>query len=421
VTVGDPQPHRTTDRTIDDDLVHLMPREVIASGTVNEIPWTIQGYVTAPGPNAKWWHHGAVGPELEFLLGKDGSFGGGEVAARIPDGTDFTSAVSFFGALPEIVAWVGVASERTDHLEVRLDDGSIRRVEPREGPEGFPRFFWFFPPRGAKGDVVAVDAGGAELQREHLLERDVPPDGNAGTSVNPFSYAADSPPPGWPEDTAEYGPGEGPRWEEDFYLHVSGFPIFVLPPEHWEGYAMLSGMGSTGEHEVTQVLFVYLDAIPDPRHGLGVHCRHPDEHLSRRRVSREEDIGAWLPGASIDEDEIDFLVRFLPRAEIDRLILRPVVDLGPRRYLGRAAIDLPVGEASARRRDYKDHPNLRLARMQLPEVEVTLLGWRISEERLLWFASRLEPLALGSDLLERMVSAVAESNAAFRRVYEHLG
>ena len=168
-----------------------MPREVIATGTVDEIPWVIQGYVTAPGPNARWWHHGPVGPELEYLLGKDGSFGGGSMVARIPDDTDFTSAISFFGALPEIVAWVGVASERTDHLEVRLDNGSTRRVELSEGPKGFPRFFWFFPLRGAKGDVVVVDVEGRDLQREQLIERDISPEAGAGASVNPFSWAAD--------------------------------------------------------------------------------------------------------------------------------------------------------------------------------------------------------------------------------------
>jgi hypothetical protein len=420
VTVGDPERHRTIDQGIDEDLVLAMPRGVVATGTVNEIPWVIQGYVTAPGPNAKWWHHGPVGPELEFLLGKDASFGGGSAAARIPDGTDFTSAVGFFGAFPEIVSWVGVASERTDHLEVRLDDGSTRRVELSEGPEGFPRFFWFFPPRGAEGDVVAVDVDGAELQREQLLERDVSPDANAGTSVNPFSYAGDSPPPGWPEDTAEYGPGEGPRWEEDFALHVAGFPVYVVPPEHWEGYAMWSGMGSTGgDHEITQVRFAYLDAIPDPGRAVGVHCRHPDERSSLRRPAREQDIGVWVPGTSIDEDEMNLLVRVLPRAEVDHLILRPVVDLGPRRYLGRAAIRLPEREASAEHWEYKDHPNLRLVRMPLPGVEVTLVGWGISGERLLGFASRLERLELGSDLLRRVGAAVAESNAAFSRASHH--
>ena len=277
------------------------------------------------------------------------------------------------------------------------------------------------PPRGAEGRVAAFDVGGAELQRERLIDSDVSPDANTGTSVNPFSWPDSSPPPGWPEDTAEYAPGEGPRWEEDFYLHVAGFPIYVLPPERWEGYSMLSGRGSTGAHEVTQVRFAYLDVIPDPGRALGVHSRHPDERLSRRRVARDEDIGIWVPGASIVEDELDLLGRVLPRAEVDRLILRPVVDLGPRRYLGRAAIQLLDGEASAERWEYRDYPNLRLVRMPLPGVEVTLLGWAISEERLLSFASRLERLELGSDLLQRMGSAIAESNAAFRRAHPHLG
>jgi hypothetical protein len=421
VTVGDPERHRAIDQGIDEDLVLAMPRTVIAAGTVNEIPWVIQGYVTGPGPDARWWHHGPVGPELEFLLGKDGSFGGGSLAARIPDSTEFTSAVGFFGAFPEIVSWVGVASERTDHLEVRLDDGSIRRVELSEGPEGFPHFFWFFPPRGAEGDVVAVDDGGAQLQREHLLERDVSPEATAGISVNPFGYAGGLPPPGWPEDTAEYGPGEGPRWEEDFYLHVAGFPIYVLPPEHWEGYAMLSGMGSTGGQDVTDVRFDYLDEIPDPGHAVGVHSRSLDERSSRRRVAREEDIGVWVPSTPIVDDEMDLLARVLPRAEVDRLILRPVVDLGPRRYLGRAAVQLLDGKASAERWEYMDYPNLRLVRIPLPEVEVTLVAWDISDERLLWFAARLERLELGSDLLQRLRSGVAESHAAFGQAYDHLG
>jgi hypothetical protein len=51
--------------------------------------------------------------------------------------------------------------------------------------------------------------------------------------------------------------------------------------------------------------------------------------------------------------------------------------------------------------------------MPLPGVEVTVLGWSISEERLLSFASRLQRLELGSDLLKRMHSAVTESMAAF--------
>ncbi len=118
---------------------------------------------------------------------------------------------------------------------------------------------------------------------------------------------------------------------------------------------------------------------------------------------------------------MDVLARVLPRAEFDPLMFRSVVDLGPRRYLGRTAIQFRRGEASAERREYKDYPNLRLIRIPLPDVEVTLIGWRISDEQLLGFASRLERLELGSDLLSRMRAAVAESHAAFGRAYDHLG
>jgi hypothetical protein len=118
---------------------------------------------------------------------------------------------------------------------------------------------------------------------------------------------------------------------------------------------------------------------------------------------------------------MDLLARVLPRAEFDPLMFRAVVDLGPRRYLGRTALQFRGGEASAERWEYKDYSNLRLVRISLPDVEVTLIGWRISDEHLLWFASRLKRLGLGSDLLQRMAAAVAESHAAFGRFYDHLG
>jgi len=185
---------------------------------------------------------------------------------------------------------------------------------------------------------------------------------------------------------------------------------------------MFSGMGSTGSnHEVTEVRFAYLDEIPDPRRAVEVHCLRPGERSSWRRLAREEDIGVWVPGASIADDETDLLGRVLPRAEFERLILRPVVDLGPRRCLGRATVQLLDGDTSAERWEYRDYLNLRLVRIPAPEVEVTLVGWGISDDQLLWFASRLERLELGSDLLQRLGSAVAESHAAFGQAYDHLG
>jgi hypothetical protein len=195
-------------------------------------------FVTAPGPEGKWWEHGPVGPGLEFALGKDGWFGGGEAGTLLNQGTNLTASIHFFGSHPDIVAWVGIVSDQVSGVEVHLDDGdNARTIDLHWGPQGFPRLFWFFLPRGAVGHVLALDADGRELQREDLVDADVDPGSNAGTSVNAFGYPAGRPPPGWPDDPTEYAPGEGPRHAEDFHLHEATFPLYVVPPGTWEGYA----------------------------------------------------------------------------------------------------------------------------------------------------------------------------------------
>ena len=422
VEVGGPEPPRPVDHGIDDDLVVTRPREVVAYGTVNGIPWTIQAFVTAPGPNAKWWDHGPVGPELEFFLGKDGWFGGGGVSTWLDEANDFTASLHFFGRFPDIVSWVGVATDRTDHLEVRPDNGRSRRADLHDGPEGFPRFFWFFPPRGAARVVVAVDADGHELQRESLMDIEVSPTSNAGTTIAGVGWPADRPPPGWPPDPTEYGPGEGPRWDEDFYLHVATFPLFVLAPEALEGFTLLGGGGSSGPpRNVTEVRFAYLDAIPTPSRGLGVHNRHPDEARQRartRRPARQKDVGVWFAASSFDQDEMDLLGRFLPQEEVRRMHLEAHHDIGPRRYVGKVEIGFAGHRVPAERWEYMDHPRLRVLRAALPDVELTVFGWDLSEMELLGYASRLDPLKLGTDLFRRMSQAQAASDAAFQAEHE---
>jgi hypothetical protein len=87
------------------------------------------GPLSLPGRTGRWWEHGPVGPGLEFALGRDGCFGGGEAGTRLNEGTHLTASIHFFGAHPEIVAWVGVVSDEVARLEVRLDDGGGRAVE----------------------------------------------------------------------------------------------------------------------------------------------------------------------------------------------------------------------------------------------------------------------------------------------------
>ena len=312
---------------VEDGLVLTRAYEIVAYGTVNGIPWLIQAFTTGPGPGARWWEHGAVGPQMDFLLGAEGRCGGGGMHCRIPDGIHFMMTSHFFGALPEIVAWVGLASSETDHLEVRLDDGDVRRVELRRTLEGFPRAFWFFPPRGASGSVVALGREGELLQTERLVDIDVPPNANAGTgTLYPSGDSPDGPPPGWPTDETQYGPGQGPRWKEDFLLHVLPFPLYVVPPDAWEGYTALGGYGGSGRGILPEeVRFGYVDEPGDARRGFEIVNRSPERARRRRRFeheAREEDVGIRMAAPGPDVSVANFTGRFI-RHEDERLARPP--------------------------------------------------------------------------------------------------
>jgi hypothetical protein len=111
------------------------------------------------------------------------------------------------------------------------------------------------------------------LERKTLPEVDVTPEQNAGTSVNPAGWRADRPPLGWPDEAREFAPGEGPRREEDFLLHIAPFPVFVVPPETWEGIVSLAGHGGHGTHASyvpTRIEFEYLDIPGEPTRGMHV-------------------------------------------------------------------------------------------------------------------------------------------------------
>lgn len=402
-------------RDVDAGLVLARAYEIVAHGIVNGTPWLIQAFATGPGPGGRWWEHGPVGPEMEFLLGAQGQFGGGGMNCHIPDGTHFTMTSHFFGALPEVVAWVGVASSETDHLEVRLDDGDVRRLELHPTLEGFPHAFWFFPPRGASGSVVAFGRDGDPLQTERLVDIDVSPDQNAGTTVNPSGYPSDRPPPGWPTDDTRYGPGQGPRWEEDFLLHVCPFPLYIVPPDAWEGYTALSGHGGSGKGPPPEeVRFGYVDEPDDARRGfeiVNLSSERARRQLRFEREAREEDVGIWMAGPHRDNSVWNFAGRFV-RHQGERW-RRASLDTGPRRYTGRADVTVAGQHVSAERWEWRDLPSYRRLVMSLAEVAIVLHGWDLAEDECLALVPRLEQLRLDTPLFDAMKRAQARSDARF--------
>ena len=417
VTEREGLPPLIIDEGIDADLISTRPHELVTWGTVDGVPWRIQSAVTAPGPHARWWDdHGPVGPELVFMLGKDDAFGGGGVFTRLNDGSHLGASIDFFGSHPAIVSWVGIVSDDVARIEVRLEDGDVRPIEVHDGPGGFPDLFWFFPPRGAAGVVVALGADGSELQRDRLVDVDVPPNANSGTSINSPGYPADQPPPGWLDDPTIYGPGEGPRHAEGFHLYETTFPIHVVPPDRWDGHAGLSGSGSFGR-EVTKVSFGYFDEPGGSRRGFEVVNARPDRR-TRARPVRQEDVGIWWRDRIPDDDVDNFASRFVGYE--DRADLGGgygLLDVGPTRITEIGELEVAGHRVESHRREYRRLSSLRSMGFGLPGTRVTLLGWGLSFDELEGHARALERLELGTELFAAMEAAQARSDRRFDELH----
>jgi hypothetical protein len=297
-----------------------------------------------------------------------------------------------------------MAGEEVGRLEVALADGRARDIPLHEGPSGIPRLFWFFPPRGVPAEAVAYDRHGGVLERRALPEPELSPDANAGTSVNSAGWRGDRPAPGWPQEPREFAPGEGPRRDEDFLLHVAPFPIFVVPPDAWEGLVSLSGHGGHGGPALyvpTHIEFAYLDRAGEPSRGMHVVNVDPEEEDRLEEFyppHREE--GLWWFDAGRDAANLPQLPgRFRDeRGQTPR-------NVSGRRYLGSGRLLVTGTETVFERWEYLDYPELVEIRFRLPDVALRVEGWNLTMEEVLGFASRLERLELGSDLLLRMTEA----------------
>ena len=382
---------------------------MVAWGSVEGVPWRIEAFVTAPGVGGRWWEHGPVGPGLDFELGTtDGWFGGGEAGTFLNEDTHLTASILFWGAHPEIVAWLGVVSDDVSRVEVHLDEGDVRPIEIHSGPVDFPRLFWFFPPRGAMGHVVAEAADGRELQREELVEVFVHGRSNAGTSVNPFAYMGDRPPPGWPDDPTVYAGGVGPRHADDFLLYEATFPLYVVPPDRWIGYTRLSGGGSSDGH-LDHVVFGYVDEPRDPHVGFEVNCEDPERRPGKPGIDPRD-----MDAPFLTDDAFNFAARFLRARERDDLMDDfGRADAGPMRNEGPIELDVAGHRVTAGRRTFGRLPSLRSLGFDLPAVRVVVNGWGLTFEDLVRYARALEQLELGTDLHHAMTSAQARTDRRF--------
>jgi hypothetical protein len=418
-STGPPPP--ATSVAVEDGTVLVQPPHVIGHGRVAGIPWKIQAWTTAPAPGAKWWDvMEPVGPEMEFELGATGFLGGGGVHLRIPEGHAFTASGHFFGRAPFVIAWAGSVSEIVEQLEVSLADGRTRDIPLHEGPEGFPRLFWFFPPRGVPAELIAYASGGGVLERHVLPELEIEPDANVGTSVNPSGWRADQPPPGWPEEDRDFAPGEGPRREEDFLLHIAPFPIFVVPPEAWRGIVMHGGHGGRGSaasYVPTDVEFEYLDRAGEPTRGMHVVNIDPEEEARLQKLYRpHREPGVWWFDTVGDAAQLPQLPgRFWRETQAAGGRSHSTT---ARRYVGQGRLVAGGSETDFERWEYRDWPELVEIRFSLPGVAIRIEGWDLDADEVLGFAGRLQRLELGSELLKSMTDAAGSATSAWQRWFQ---
>jgi hypothetical protein len=421
VTSTEDPPPPATSVAVEDGTVLKQPPRVVAHGRVAGIPWKIQAWATAPVPGAKWWDvMEPVGPEMEFELGASGFLGGGGVHLRVPERHAFTASGHFFGRAPFVIAWAGSVSEIVERLEVSLADGRTREIALHEGPEGFPRLFWFFPPRGVGAELVAYGPGGRALERQALPEPEVEPDANTGTSVNPSGWRADQPPPGWPQEDRHFAPGEGPRREEDFLLHIAPFPVFVVPPKAWKGIAMLGGHGGRGNaasYVPTRVEFEYLDRAGEPTRGMRIVNVDPDEEARLEELyAPYREPGVWWFDTVGDAAHLPQLPgRFLPETQATGGRSHSAT---ARRYVGQGGLTAVGSETDFERWEYRDYPQLVEIRFSLPGVAIRIEGWDLDADEVLGFAARLQPLELGSELLKSMTDAAASATSAWQSWFQ---
>jgi hypothetical protein len=290
---------------------------------------------------------------------------------------------------------------------------------PPPASAGLPSPVLVLPATKRVGHVLALDADGRELRREDLVDADVDPGSNAGTSVNAFGDPAGRPPPGWPEDPTEYASGEEPRHAEDFHLHEATFPLYVVPPGPWEGYAGLAGSGTSGEL-LDGVAFGYFDEPGGSRRGFEVGNERPGRPRPLERPPRPEDIGIWWSEPLPDDDTVNFAARFLsPGSRRELTGDRGWLEIGPVRIAAIVELDVAGHRVETVRREYRRLPPLRSIQFDLPGVRLALHGWNLTFDELEHYARVLERLELGTDLFRGMEDAQAWAKHRFDELHEH--
>lgn len=372
-------------------------RQIVSHGTVEGVPWSLQAFLTTPA--GEWWEAARpVGPELEFVLGSRGEHGKSLVNTWIPDDHFVTATGIVFRRLPGVVVWIGTVSNEIENVKLSLKGYDPKHVRTLIAGTNFPRCFCVFLPRAAEARLEVVDSAGGSREA-CVLPTPSPPTGRMhAITLNPIGWPPHEPPPGWPKETRAFDPGEGERWGDDLFAHVSPFPLYVLPPEDWDGVARSATASRPWSIDrgtrITDVTFSYAGQANSTR-SLDIVNSNPEEVEFRA--------GAWKePGWWFDQRlDAQSVMQFRNGFELDLSILLS----GPARYLGGGKVQIEGIPSPVERWTFPNEPELSLVRVHASDWWITVRGFDIDDTELLVICGQLRRLELESGLLERMKRA----------------
>ena len=145
------------------------PKHVIASGTVDGVPFSLVGFMpTDPDEGQGCFEYAAPWSGQPGSAGVMGSCVGAPDIS-VPNETDLDLLGFSSEAYGRIEADMGFVSPRVEQLSVQPEGGSAFPIEILEGPEGWDaRFFLTFFYEGMEGHVVAYASDGTMLARSSL-------------------------------------------------------------------------------------------------------------------------------------------------------------------------------------------------------------------------------------------------------------
>jgi hypothetical protein len=200
------------------------------------------------------------------------------------------------------------------------------------------------------------------------------------------------------------------RDREDLLLRAAEFPLYVVPPEAWAGDVSLGGSGSSGT-AITHVDFLYVDDALRRGDGRGYLIVNHEP-----REFREFSLPLFDEEAQGD-DVVNLASRFTDIRT--NAITGPTA--GPRRVMNGVEVVVAGAPKRVERVGFLEHPDLFLYHVPLEDVEVLLLGWRMTDDELRTVAHRLEPMEEGSDLFRRMQAADRATRDRFREEHDRIG